>query len=99
MNSNNKIETYKFWIQVFFSTVVLSLCTFQLVNEDSQKNEAMYWGGLTGVLAYWLPSPSNSRESEYLAASQYSHSETNSKGLVIKETSNQIFDAVKTDHQ
>ncbi|PAX52951.1 hypothetical protein [Brunnivagina elsteri] len=65
MNSNNKIETSKFWIQVLFSTVVLSLCTFQLVNKDSQASEkAMYWGGLTGVLAYWLPSPSSSRESE-----------------------------------
>jgi hypothetical protein len=99
MNTNHKLETYKFWIQVFFSTIVLSLCAFQLLNKHSQENQAMYWGGLTGVLAYWLPSPSNSRESEYLASSQYSLSQTNSNGLVVKETSNQIVDAVKTDHQ
>jgi hypothetical protein len=99
MNSNNKLEIYKFWIQVLFSTIVLSLCAFQLVSKHSQENQAMYWGGLTGVLAYWLPSPSNSRDSEYQASSQYSLSQTNSNGLVTKETNNQIVDMVKTDHQ
>ncbi|NJL63276.1 MAG: hypothetical protein HC903_17435 [Methylacidiphilales bacterium] len=99
MNSNHKIETHKFWIQVFFSTVVLSLCTFQLVNKTSQESQAMYWGGLTGVLAYWLPSPSNSRESEqYTYASQSSTSQASSNGLVVKETGSQMVNARETEH-
>jgi len=50
-------EAWKFGIQVFFSTIVLGLCVFQISSARDDKNIALYWGGLSGVLAYWLPSP------------------------------------------
>jgi len=58
---NNKLETWKFGIQVFFSTIVIGLCVFKLAEPQGQNNPnvGMYWGGLSGVLAYWLPSPAN----------------------------------------
>jgi hypothetical protein len=58
---NNKLETWKFGIQVFFSTIMIALCVFKLAEPEAEKNPnvGMYWGGLSGVLAYWLPSPAN----------------------------------------
>ncbi|NJM71344.1 MAG: hypothetical protein HC862_14555 [Scytonema sp. RU_4_4] len=54
-------QTWTFGVQVLFSTVVLGLCTFKLVANEAPKDQALYWGGLTGVLAYWLPAPTNSK--------------------------------------
>ncbi|MBW4687297.1 MAG: hypothetical protein KME40_19840 [Komarekiella atlantica HA4396-MV6] len=50
-------EAWKFVIQVFFSTIVLGLCVFQIGSARDKENLALYWGGLSSVLAYWLPSP------------------------------------------
>ncbi len=45
-----------FVVQVFFSTVVLALCVFQTGVKDN-KDIALYWGGITSIIAYWMPSP------------------------------------------
>lgn len=60
------LTTWKFIIQVCFSTVVLSLCVFKLATNDAKDNPnaALYWGGLTGILGYWLPSPANKQDDE-----------------------------------
>lgn len=60
-----KFEYWKFGVQVFFSTIVIGLCIFKLCTSDAKNepNIALYWGGLTGILGYWLPSP-NSEERE-----------------------------------
>lgn len=40
-----------------FSTVVMILCVYKLVAGVPDNERALYWGGLSSVLAYWLPSP------------------------------------------
>ncbi|WP_392534787.1 hypothetical protein [Nostoc sp. C117] len=50
-------ETWRFAVQVFFSSIVLGLCIFKLGSGGDDNNIALYWGGLSSVLAYWLPSP------------------------------------------
>ncbi|MBE9224186.1 hypothetical protein IQ264_01695 [Phormidium sp. LEGE 05292] len=54
-------ESWRFGVQVFFSTIVIGLCIFKLCTADAKDNPntAIYWGGLTGVLGYWLPSPNS----------------------------------------
>ena len=54
-------ETLRFGVQVSFSTIVLCFCLFKLVVTDqNQASSALYWGGVTSVLAWWMPSPGGS---------------------------------------
>ncbi|MEH2328171.1 hypothetical protein [Nostoc sp.] len=56
-------DVWRFGVQVFFSSIVLGLCIFKLGSPaEEDKNIALYWGGLSGVLAYWLPSPGQTRD-------------------------------------
>ncbi|WP_292852478.1 hypothetical protein [Nostoc sp. NMS8] len=55
-------EAWRFSVQVFFSSIVLGLCIFKLGSPDNDKNVALYWGGLSSVLAYWLPSLGQTRD-------------------------------------
>lgn len=56
-------DVWKFSVQVAFSGIVLGLCIFQLVSKPSNDpNTALYWGGLSSVLAYWLPAPGQNRD-------------------------------------
>ena len=57
-------EAWRFWVQVFFSGTVLALCIFKIAfpSPSDDKNIALYWGGLSSVLAYWLPSPGQNKE-------------------------------------
>ncbi len=55
-------EAWRFGVQVFFSSIVLVLCIFKLGSPRDEKNIALYWGGLTSVLAYWLPSPGQNND-------------------------------------
>lgn len=45
----------KFLVQVSISFLVFGLCSFQLLTKPDK--EAIYWGGVTSILFYWLPSP------------------------------------------
>lgn len=59
-----KLEIWKFGIQVFFSTLMIGLCSSLIFMErQNSQNQAVYWSGLSGVLAYWLPSPASAGES------------------------------------
>ncbi|MBN3879432.1 MULTISPECIES: hypothetical protein [unclassified Nostoc] len=59
-----KLEIWKFGIQVLFSTLMIGLCSSLIFMErDNSQNQAVYWSDLSGVLAYWLPSPANTQES------------------------------------
>lgn len=42
-----------------FGDLVIGLCILKLSTSDPKNdpNTAIYWGGLTGVLGYWLTSP------------------------------------------
>ncbi|MBE8997723.1 hypothetical protein IQ274_05705 [Nostoc sp. LEGE 12447] len=55
-------DVWRFGVQVFFSSIVLGLCIFKLGSPGDDKNVALYWGGLSSVLAYWLPSPGQTRD-------------------------------------
>lgn len=58
-------DTWRFGVQVAFSAVVLGLCISQLMKSDAKaENTALYWGGVTSVLAYWLPSPGQNRDDQ-----------------------------------
>ncbi|MCX7594661.1 MAG: hypothetical protein N2235_13040 [Fischerella sp.] len=60
-----RLQTWRFGIQFLFSSVMIGLCTFQLVNDKTKENQTLYWGGLSTVLAYWLPSPAGSQEEPF----------------------------------
>lgn len=53
------IMMLRFLIQAGFSASVLALCIFMLATDraDTDKEQALYWSGLTGTVANWLPSP------------------------------------------
>ncbi len=70
-----EIQTWRFGIQFLFSTVMIALCTFQLVNDKDGKNQTLYWSGLSTVLAYWLPSPTGTQDERLVQ--QNSNSEEN----------------------
>ncbi|RAM48299.1 MAG: hypothetical protein C6Y22_28585 [Hapalosiphonaceae cyanobacterium JJU2] len=63
-----ELQTWRFGIQFLFSTVMIGLCTFQLVNDKTKENQTLYWSGLSTVLAYWLPSPSSTQEENFSQA-------------------------------
>jgi hypothetical protein len=51
-------DLFRFVVQVAFSATVLSFCINQLaVGAKDGKNDAIYWGGVTSILAWWMPSP------------------------------------------
>jgi len=56
----NDIHSLRFVIQIFFSSIILVFCLLQLATSKDAKNDAIYWGGVTGILALWMPSPSSS---------------------------------------
>ncbi|PMB53764.1 hypothetical protein CEN39_02645 [Fischerella thermalis CCMEE 5201] len=63
-----ELQTWRFGIQFLFSTVMIGLCTFQLVNDKTKENQTLYWTGLSTVLAYWLPSPAGTQEERFSQA-------------------------------
>ncbi len=59
--SFRNIHSLRFIVQVVFSALILIFCLSQLNSKDNDKNnDAIYWGGVTGILALWMPSPSSS---------------------------------------
>ncbi|MES1026072.1 hypothetical protein ABN584_24570 [Gloeocapsa sp. BRSZ] len=55
------IYSLRFVIQFFFSFVILVFSLFQLARTDidEEKNTALYWSCVTGILALWMPAPSS----------------------------------------
>lgn len=52
------LQSLKFIVQVSLSVAVLSLCIGKLVAPNaSADDKALYWGGLTSIIAWWMPSP------------------------------------------
>lgn len=56
-------EKVRLSMQVAFSSIVLCFCLFKLSNPNDSQSNALYWGGVTGVLAWWMPSPGGSSAS------------------------------------
>lgn len=60
---NQRIDFYKFIIQAAFSTLILGFCIYQLSNQERGRriNESLYSSILSGIIGYWLPSPTSRR--------------------------------------
>ncbi|ARV58033.1 hypothetical protein BZZ01_04740 [Nostocales cyanobacterium HT-58-2] len=60
MISTNVISqsTVKLAAQLIFSSFLMGFCSFQLL-KNNPSNEALYWGGISSTIAYWLPSPTD----------------------------------------
>ncbi|MBW4440446.1 MAG: hypothetical protein KME10_04265 [Plectolyngbya sp. WJT66-NPBG17] len=56
-------EKVRLGMQVAFSSIVLCFCLFNLSNPNDSQTSALYWGGVTSVLAWWMPSPGGSSSS------------------------------------
>ncbi|BBD58293.1 hypothetical protein NIES2109_10660 [Nostoc sp. HK-01] len=84
LRQNFDQNAWRFGVQVVFSAVVLGLCIVQLVSKPSNdQNTALYWGGVTSVLAYWLPSPGQNREDKEpmtINTRTFTATETNGQG-------------------
>jgi hypothetical protein len=56
------MNSLRFLAQFFFSTLILGFCLVQLTRQDIEnKNPAIYWSCLSGILALWMPSPATAR--------------------------------------
>ena len=54
----------RFCVQVGFSSAVLTFCIYQLLTGGiarDGKDGAIYWGGLTTILGWWMPTPASGR--------------------------------------
>ncbi len=86
-------EAWTFSTQVFFSTIILGLCVFQIGSARDEKNIALYWGGLSSVLAYWLPSPTGytRNDMEQMTVNQRTFAaadDNNGKGQSLAQVTN-----------
>lgn len=74
------IYSLRFVVQVIFSGIILCFCFFQLTRGDEKdKNDALYWSCVSGILALWMPSPSSkpsSTDAFYFEANPASNLET-----------------------
>lgn len=48
-------DKYLLPIQFLFSLITLVFCIYQIRHDAT--NVALYWGGISSILGYWLPSP------------------------------------------
>ncbi len=50
------LDSLKFVMQIIITFFMLMLCWKGLQHEDD-NTRALYWGGLTGIIGWWMPSP------------------------------------------
>lgn len=53
-------EKVRLAMQVSFSSIILCFCLYKLSTPSDNQSSALYWGGVTSVLAWWMPSPGGS---------------------------------------
>lgn len=71
-------DKWRFFVQVWFSNLILALCICKLLAPSESINIAIYWSGITGILGYWLPAPGqNKDEKEAPNITQRTFSTTN----------------------
>lgn len=56
-----KTESLRFVMQIILSLAILSLCAGKLIFQENKVEKALYWGGITSVLAWWMPSPGTTK--------------------------------------
>ena len=55
-------ESVRLSMQVVLSLTTVIFCSFGIAMHEinnKQDNIALYWGGVTGILAWWMPSPAS----------------------------------------
>lgn len=58
-------DTCEFRVQIAFSSIVLIFCMYKLtVTPENQGSNAIYWSGITSILAWWMPSPGGRKEGQ-----------------------------------
>ena len=63
----------KFVFQCLLTSVVLGFCMSQLSHGNKDDN-ALYWSGITSMIAWWMPSPGSSGASQNSLAERSSES-------------------------
>ena len=53
---------FKFIFQCLLTGVILGFCMIQLA-KDTEKDNALYWSGITSMMAWWMPSPNSGKSS------------------------------------
>ena len=53
---------FKFIFQCLLTAVILGFCMIQLA-KDTEKDNALYWSGITSMMAWWMPSPNSGKSS------------------------------------
>lgn len=58
-------------VQTALSLIVVCFCLYKLADKATGPEEkALFWGGLSGILGYWLPSPSETEGRHLLVTKQ-----------------------------
>lgn len=57
-------DSLKFVFQILLTATIVVLCATQLVTKEDSPDKAIYWSGITSTLAWWMPSPGNSKGSK-----------------------------------
>lgn len=53
---------FKFVFQCLLTAVILGFCMNQLASDKNEDN-ALYWSGITSMIAWWMPSPGSGKKS------------------------------------
>lgn len=54
------LDSLKFVMQVIITLLMLGMCWSGLQTKDD-ATRALYWGGLTGIIGWWTPSPGGAK--------------------------------------
>lgn len=57
-----QMDSLRFIVQVGFSLVLLCLCIGKLtLSSANDGDRALYWGGISSLVAWWMPAPGSSK--------------------------------------
>ncbi len=56
-----RLDSLKFAMQVILTAAILTLCVGKLTMSSQADDKALYWGGITGLFAWWMPSPNGTQ--------------------------------------
>lgn len=54
--SFRNLDSLKFVMQIVITFFMLMLC-WNGLHHENDNTRALYWGGLTGIIGWWMPSP------------------------------------------
>lgn len=55
-----KTESLRLVVQIALTFGILLMCTGKLIFNEESQNKALYWSGITSLIAWWMPSPGSS---------------------------------------